>query len=191
MLTSAAKIAQSGPSRCPMPGSDQRISWIMPETMENKIQMAPKMIDCIACELSNGHRALPGGLIHRSTFWLVEHCIGPLGLGTLIVKPERHVTFVADLSEEEAAELGPLLRRTSHVACQLVEADQVYNCLWSHAGGERVHIHYVVQPVTKKQMSVFAAHGPNLQVAQFAVGANPDLADIERVAELARMHFSD
>lgn len=56
------------------------------------------MIDCVACELSNGRRALPGGLIHRSTLWLVEHCIGPLGLGTLIVKPERHLTSVADLS---------------------------------------------------------------------------------------------
>jgi diadenosine tetraphosphate (Ap4A) HIT family hydrolase len=95
-----------------------------------------------------------------------------LGLGTLIVKPERHVTSVADLSDDKAAEPGPLLRRALQIACQLVEADQVYNCLWSHAGGERVHIHYVVQPVTKKQMSVFAAHGPNLQVAQFATGAS-------------------
>jgi len=148
------------------------------------------MMDCMACRLSNGELDLPGGCIFRTRFWLVEHCIGPLGLGTLIVKPERHVTSVADLSEEEAAELGPLLRRASHVARQLVEADQVYNCLWSHAAGEPVHIHYVVQPVTKEQMSVFAAHGPNLQVAQFGLGASPDAADVERMAELARMHFS-
>lgn len=81
------------------------------------------------------------------------------------------------------------VRRTSHTNSS--KPDQVYNCLWSHAGGERVHIHYVVQPVTKEQMSEFAAHGPNLQVAQFAVGASPAPADVERVAELARMHFSD
>ncbi len=149
------------------------------------------MVVCVACGLSNGELELPGGRISRTRFWLVEHCTGPLGLGTLIVKPERHVTSVADLSEEEAAELGPLLRRASLVACRLVQADQVYNCLWSHAGGNRVHIHYVVQPVTKKQMSAFAAHGPNLQVAQFAVGASPDPTDVERVAEVARMLFSD
>jgi diadenosine tetraphosphate (Ap4A) HIT family hydrolase len=149
------------------------------------------MVECIACALSSGELDLPGGRISQTRFWLVEHCIGPLGLGTLIVKPERHVTSVADLSEEEAAELGPLLRRASRVAQQIVEAEQVYNCLWSHAGGERVHIHYVVQPVTKEQMSVFAAHGPVLQVAQFAAGGSPDPADVARVADVARRLFSD
>jgi len=149
------------------------------------------VIDCVACELSNGVRILPGGLIHRTGFWLVEHCIGPLGLGTLIVKPERHVTAVADLSEDEAVELGPLLRRTSAVVSQLVDADQVYNCLWSHAGGVPVHIHYVVQPVTKDQMSEIGAHGPSLQVALFAAGGAPEPEDVERTAGLARSLFTD
>lgn len=149
------------------------------------------MVDCMACQLSSGELALPGGRIFRTRSWLVEHCIGPLGLGTLIVKPERHVTSVADLSADEAAELGPLLRRASLVASRLVEADQVYNCLWSHAGGEPVHIHYVVQPVTKEQMSAFAAHGPNLRVAMFSAGSSPDPADVEDVSTLARRYFSD
>ena len=148
------------------------------------------MIECEACELSNGMRDLPGGLIHRTHYWLVEHCIGPLGLGTLIVKPERHVMSVADLSEEEAVELGPLLRRASIVANHLVDADQVYNCLWSHAGGVPVHIHYVVQPVTKDQMSAFGARGPNLQVAMFSTGEPPARAEVERVATLARLRFA-
>jgi diadenosine tetraphosphate (Ap4A) HIT family hydrolase len=56
------------------------------------------MDECVACELSDGRRSLPGGLIHRTDHWLVEHCIGSLGLGTLIVKPERHVTSMADLT---------------------------------------------------------------------------------------------
>jgi hypothetical protein len=38
---------------------------------------------------------------------------------------------------------------------------------------------------------VFAAHGPNLQVAQFAAGGGPDPAHVERVADVARMLFSD
>ena len=68
---------------------------------------------------------------------------------------------------------------------------QVYNCLWSHAGGVPVHIHYVVQPVTKEQMSDFAAHGPSLQVAMFSMGGAPDPADVERISDLARFRFSD
>jgi diadenosine tetraphosphate (Ap4A) HIT family hydrolase len=148
------------------------------------------MEGCLACDLSAGLHPLPGGLIHRSDFWLVEHCVGPLGLGTLIVKPERHVTSVADLTPAEAAELGTLLRRASQVARELVQAEQVYNCLWSHAGGAPVHIHYAIQPVTADQLTGFGMHGPALQVAMFAKGNTPDPDDVERVADAARVRFS-
>ncbi len=145
---------------------------------------------CMACELADGRRPLPGGRIFRTDRWLVEHCVGPLGLGSLIVKPERHVTHVADLDDQEAAELGPLLRRASTVAAGLVGAEQTYNCLWSHAGGVPVHLHYVVQPVTAEQMATFDAHGPALQVAMFARGDTPPETDIERIAERARRAFA-
>ena len=144
----------------------------------------------MACALSDGRLPLPGGLIHRTGHWRVEHCVGPLGVGTLIVKPDRHVTAVADLSDDEVAELGPLLRRASAVAAQLVESEQVYNCLWSHAGGVPVHIHYVVQPVTKDQMHSLAAYGPSLQLAMFSAGVAPDPAAVDRVSERARQLFA-
>ena len=66
--------------------------------------MLRAMENCLACDLASGRLPLPGGLIHRTGGWLVEHCVGPLGLGTLIVKPGRHVTAVADLTQGEAAE---------------------------------------------------------------------------------------
>ena len=144
----------------------------------------------MACELADGRRPLPGGLIFKTDHWLVEHCVGPLGLGTLIVKPARHVTAVADLTDTEAAELGPLLMQASRVAGQLVPAEQVYNCLWSHAGGVPVHIHYVVQPVTKEQMAAVGAHGPALQMAMFSGGEPPDPEDVEQVADEARRAFA-
>jgi hypothetical protein len=49
------------------------------------------MNDCLACDLTEGRVPLPGGLIHETSRWRVEHCVGPLGVGTLIVKPKRHV----------------------------------------------------------------------------------------------------
>ncbi len=118
-----------------------------------------------------------------------KHCVGPLGLGTLIVKPRRHVTSVADLTDDEASELGPLLRTASVVAGELVPAEQVYNCLWSHAGGVPVHIHYVVQPVTTDLMERHASHGPVLQVAMFAEGDVPDVDRIEEIGSRARAAF--
>ena len=150
---------------------------------------APR-VDCIACDLAQGRLPLPGGTIHRTTHWLVEHCVGPLGPGTLIVKPVRHVTAVAKLTSDEAAELGPLLQEASAVAGKLVDADQVYNCLWSHAGGVAGHIHYVVQPVTAEQVQLFGAYGPALQEAMFNQGAAPDPEDIAAIAERARSFFA-
>ncbi len=147
------------------------------------------MEECLACDLASGRQPLPGGLIHRTNHWLVEHCVGPLGLGTLIVKPERHVTAVADLTEAEARELGPLLRQASRIVAGLVEAEQTYNCLWSHAGGRPVHIHYVVQPVTRQQMQDNDAYGPALQMAMFDKGEAPSREDVEEIAERARRAF--
>ncbi len=145
---------------------------------------------CLACDLAAGRLPLPAGLIHRTDSWLVEHCVGPLGLGTLIVKPERHVTTVADLSPTEAAELGPLLRHASWVASQLMAAEQVYNCLWSHAGGVAGHIHYVVQPVTRQQMAEYDCYGPPLQLAMFGESCTPDPRQVDAVADQARQLFA-
>jgi diadenosine tetraphosphate (Ap4A) HIT family hydrolase len=146
---------------------------------------------CEACDLAEGRHPLPGGLIFGTAHWRVEHCVGPLGLGALIVKPLRHVTAVAELSDDEAAELGPLLRTASRVAARLGDADQVYNCLWSHSGGRPVHIHYVIQPVSQSQMADFGAFGPALQLAMFDRGDAPTGADIERVATAARETFHE
>ncbi len=59
------------------------------------------MVSRMACDLAGGALPLPGGRNDETPRWLVGHCVGPLGLGTLIVKPRRHVTSVADLTEEE------------------------------------------------------------------------------------------
>ena len=42
---------------------------------------------CLACDLIPGVRELPGGRIRTTGHWVVEHCVGPLGVGTLVVKP--------------------------------------------------------------------------------------------------------
>jgi diadenosine tetraphosphate (Ap4A) HIT family hydrolase len=145
--------------------------------------------ECEACALASGTRELPGGLIHERHGWRVEHCVGPLGVGTLIVKPHRHVTAVADLTDNESAALGPLLRDASAVATALTDADQVYNCLWSHAGGVPVHIHYVIQPVTAAQIESIGIYGPRLQVEMFERGEPPTTADVVDACERARELF--
>jgi diadenosine tetraphosphate (Ap4A) HIT family hydrolase len=147
------------------------------------------MEGCLACDLRAGRVPLPGGGIHETGHWAVEHCIGPLGLGTLVVKPKRHVIHVADLAAEEAEELGPLLRRAARAVTAATAPDQVYVTLWSHSGGEPGHIHWVVQPVTRAQMDGYGLHGPKLQVAMLEGRALPATDEVERVAGQLRALF--
>jgi diadenosine tetraphosphate (Ap4A) HIT family hydrolase len=107
------------------------------------------------------------------------------------VKPERHVTAVADLNDAEAAELGALLRLTARVAALLVGADQVYTCLWSHAGAVPGHVHYVVQPVTAEQVAETGLYGPALQMKMFRDNRMPTESGVAEVAERARVLFID
>ena len=144
------------------------------------------MDGCLACDLAEGRAQLPGGRLGETQSWVVEHTIGPLGVGTLIVKPKRHVTHVADLTDVEADELGPLLRRVAEVVTDLAGPQQVYIALWSHAGGIPGHIHWVVQPVTRSVMDEFDDVGPSLQVKLFDRDEPLDLAAVERFSEKAR-----
>jgi diadenosine tetraphosphate (Ap4A) HIT family hydrolase len=147
------------------------------------------MEGCLACDLAAGRLPLPGGFIHETAHWLVEHCVGPLGVGTLLVKPKRHVTRVSELSPDEANELGPLAR-TAAVVDELLAPEQVYTCLFSHAGATPVHDHYVVQPATRAAMDDFGDHGPQLTVAMFERGELPPEDQVAAFADRARAAFA-
>src|SRR5262245_18537277 len=122
----------------------------------------------MACQLTSGERAPVSRRVFQTEHWVVEHCIGTLGVGTLILKPLRHIVGLADLSEAEAAELGPLLHRATSSIKALSDADQVYACLWSHADWTPGHIHYVLQPAWDALRSRYPGPGPALQMAMFA-----------------------
>lgn len=146
--------------------------------------------ECLACDLAAGVRPLPGGLIHRDGGWLVEHCVGPLGVGTLVVKPARHVTSVAELETDEAEQMGRLLRDTADVVSRLSNPAQVYVSMWSHDRGEPGHVHFVVQPIDHAAIDRFG-RGPDLQAAMFAANELPNVVAVAEYAQRAREAFSD
>ena len=148
------------------------------------------MPGCLACDLVSGAARLPGGTIHRTDRWVVEHTVGPLNVGTLIVKPIRHVTHLADLEPDEIAQIGTLLHQTAALVTELAEPDQVYVCLWSHADRQPGHIHFVVQPISPGDMARFDAHGPALQVAMFMSGEQPPISEVEAFASRAAAWFA-
>lgn len=145
---------------------------------------------CYACELANGAKPLLGGPIGESRHWRVEHCQGTLGVGTMIVKPKRHCLHVWDLMPEEADELGPLLRTCAGIVRALRRPDQVYVCLWSHAGWEPVHIHFVVQPAWGSQKAAFTNPGPTMQHEMFVASEALDRAEVDAFCDQARREYA-
>ena len=62
---------------------------------------------CLGCDLAAGRRHSPGGILYETRSWLINHVVGAMNLGTLIVAPREHIVAVADLDGAAAAELGP------------------------------------------------------------------------------------
>lgn len=153
-------------------------------------------VECMACELISNPDRVPGGRIATLGNWAVEHCVGPLGLATAIVKPLRHVVHIADLDAAEASELGPVLAEVAR-AVSRASADlghppgQVYTCLWSHAGRVPGHVHFVIQPVDAALMARYDAHGPVLQVRMFEENEAMDPIAMANAAALIRRHLGD
>ena len=136
------------------------------------------MDGCIACDLMEGRRDLPGGRIYSSKHWVVEHCVGPFPLETLILKPRRHCLHIWELDDSETAELGTMLKKTTRVVYEIVDADQVYCLLWSHMNGQPGHIHFVLQPARNEDWG------------KGIVWDTPGAEQISPVADRARDCFS-
>jgi diadenosine tetraphosphate (Ap4A) HIT family hydrolase len=132
----------------------------------------------MACDLASGAERLVGGTIQRTQHWTVEHCVGPLGVGTLIVKPLRHVVRFAELTLDEATEFGPLLHTVTQALGEELGPDQTYITEWSHAGFVAGHIHFVVQPAWDSNSERFERPGPFTQVAMFEANVPLDEAEV-------------
>jgi diadenosine tetraphosphate (Ap4A) HIT family hydrolase len=87
------------------------------------------MVDtCFLCRKHQGREAAPpGGYIHEDEHWMVCHAPGKLGpLGTLFIESRRHFLDYAEMTDEESASLGSVLRK-------------VYYALRLHTAAERVY----------------------------------------------------
>ena len=146
------------------------------------------MDTCLGCAFASGQKTPPGGVLLRTDSWMVNHCVGPLGLGTMVIAPTRHVTRVSALTEPEVEELGRLIRRCSQVVETLVTAEQTYVCLWSHGTDGPKHLHWVVQPITKDLVEAHAGkRSEELQSAMLKANEHPSRDDIETVCSRARI----
>jgi ATP adenylyltransferase len=151
----------------------------------------PDLVGCLGCDIVTGRVAVPGGILHQTTRWIVNHAVGQLNLGTLIVAPRDHVVAVAELDDIAAAELGPLLRDAARIAEALCQPEQTYVCVWSHGRTERRHLHILVQPATTAVVGQYGGLRSEQLQARMLKTAEPLQADeVERFCLEARQRFA-
>lgn len=147
---------------------------------------------CLGCEIASGQRVVPGGILHETPRWIVNHAVGRLNLGTLIVAPRDHVVAMADLDDVAAAELGPLLRDAACIVEAICQPEQTYVCMWSHGRTERRHLHILVQPVTTALVAQYGGlRAEQLQARLMTTAEPPDPAEVERFCADAWRRFAD
>jgi len=86
------------------------------------------METCFICRKHNGQElAPPGGYIYEDEHWMVCHAPGKLGpLGTLFIEAKRHFLDYSEMTEDEAATFGDVLKKTYHALRTYTNAERIY-----------------------------------------------------------------
>jgi len=86
------------------------------------------MDTCFICRKHKGlEPSPPGGYIYEDNHWMVCHAPGKLGpLGTLFIESRRHFLDYAEMTVEEAASLGNVLKKVYAELREYTEAERIY-----------------------------------------------------------------
>jgi diadenosine tetraphosphate (Ap4A) HIT family hydrolase len=103
--------------------------------------------DCLSCAFERQTDAPPRERIYLDARWRVAHAFGTAQPGWLVVLPRRHVLALDELSPDEAAGLGPLLRAVTAALREVTGCAKTYVALFAEAEGfGHVHFHVVPRP---------------------------------------------
>jgi diadenosine tetraphosphate (Ap4A) HIT family hydrolase len=86
------------------------------------------METCFICRKHNGQEAAPpGGYIYEDEHWMVCHAPEKLGpLGTLFIESRRHFLDYAEMTDEESASLGSVMRKLYRALRLHTDAERIY-----------------------------------------------------------------
>lgn len=137
---------------------------------------------CLACDALVGRVEVPGGRIAETEHWCSEHCLGPFGVGAVVVKAKDHVESLWEISHEAAAELGPFLRRMSGAIVDGLGAERTYLTMW--VDKPPLHVHMVLYPRWPDD----AERGPSLDQKRYFAGP-PSADEAAAAAERLRAYL--
>jgi diadenosine tetraphosphate (Ap4A) HIT family hydrolase len=100
--------------------------------------------ECLSCVNNDLANVPPRERVYIGPRWRVAHAFGTSVPGWLVVLPRRHVIALDQLTAEEAADLGPLLRTLTAALRDVLGCSKTYVALFAEAEGfEHVHFHVV------------------------------------------------
>jgi diadenosine tetraphosphate (Ap4A) HIT family hydrolase len=104
--------------------------------------------DCYSCaQESQLDQLPPRERIAVDELWRVAHAFGTAAPGWLVLRPRRHVTAIADLTDAEAAALGTWQVRLSRAMHEVLGCQKTYVAQFAEADGfAHVHFHIVPRP---------------------------------------------
>jgi diadenosine tetraphosphate (Ap4A) HIT family hydrolase len=119
---------------------------------------------CRSCELGEAPDKPLRERVLVTDSWRVAHAFDTSLPGWLVVVPHEHVESLSDLSDEAAAELGPLLQRLSRALESVVGCTKAYVLFLAEADGfPHVHLHVVPrmpdQPAEERGPRIFSRLG--------------------------------
>jgi diadenosine tetraphosphate (Ap4A) HIT family hydrolase len=86
------------------------------------------MESCFICRKHNGQEdSPPGGYIYQDEHWMICHApvrIGPLG--TLFLESRRHLLDYSEMTSEESASLGDVLKQAYHALRTNMAVERIY-----------------------------------------------------------------
>ena len=102
-------------------------------------------IDCVSCAFEARPDVPPRERVFLGPRWRVAHAFGTALPGWLVVLPRRHVVALDELTQAEAADLGPLLREITSALRRVTGCEKTYVALFAEAEGFS-HVHFHVIP---------------------------------------------
>ncbi len=122
---------------------------------------------CKTCELTTQRRLGKVPLwdcIYQTDYWDVAHAYNTALPGWLVLVLKRHIESLDELTEQEAAELGTLIRRVSLSLKSVIGSVKTYVIQFAeHEDHPHVHFHIVPrmanQPADRRSAQVFGYLG--------------------------------
>jgi diadenosine tetraphosphate (Ap4A) HIT family hydrolase len=112
---------------------------------EDTTETIHESVECWSCPSLTGERRIsPGPFIHEGRYWVVDHAYPTRLPGWLVLVLKRHAEALHDLSAEEMAEMGDLIRRSCLVLREVTGCQKEYVSLYAEAPHfAHLHVHIV------------------------------------------------